>query len=72
MAWRPDEVQTLPDGSRREIKYRRFWGPGRPGRSRMVRLYGPDGALREVRHEVLDVDGNVIHADEKPIRRQAT
>lgn len=64
MGWKPDEVEELPNGWRREIKYRRsrYWQPPVP---RMVRIYDEQGVLREIWHEVIDGRGNVVHRHRK-------
>jgi hypothetical protein len=64
MAWKPDVVHTLPDGSQEQIRYRRAFGQ-RGERSRIRKVLGPDGRTREVWHEVLDGQGNLIHTHRK-------
>jgi hypothetical protein len=69
VGWKPDEVHQREDGLEEQIRYRRT--PGRQGeRSRMRKLVAPDGETVELRHEVIDADGKVIHQDEKPVKRK--
>ena len=65
----PDEVNRLPDGSREEIRYRRSPNP-QAVYSRIRKIVGPDGRTREVWHEVLDGQGNLLHQHAKFLRDQ--
>ena len=57
-------VNPLPGGWREEIKISKRVRPdGR--QSRMRKLVDPDGITREVWHEVIDRQGNVLHQHDK-------
>jgi hypothetical protein len=66
---RPDIVRQLPNGWTEEIKISKaFRTDGSEARIR--KLVDPNGATREVWHEVVARDGTILHQHQKPIVRR--
>ena len=62
MTGRPDYVVDLPDGSVEHYSFK-VHPRARPGDlSWTRRVFGPDGKLREVWHEVADATGRIVHS----------
>jgi hypothetical protein len=64
--WKPDEISPTINGWHWEYKYRPRRGH-RGERARIAKHIGPDGETSTVFHEVVALDGRIIHRDEKPV-----
>jgi hypothetical protein len=70
VGWKPDEIILRENGWQDQIRWRR--APGSDGgRSCIRKVVDVDGRTREVLHEVLDINGHIIHQHSKVIREEA-